>query len=147
MSGPCIVVGTAKGFLQEFEEAQTLLGNAPVFCVNRAAEVIDGNFWVTVHPEVFFHAESDMIKISDRVSDEVDVAFPIATQGGSSSLLAVLVALVMGSSLVVTAGVHLDGKYKPFQGRWRHYKSQIGDRIRSMSAAQTYISKEWGIYG
>lgn len=142
--GPCIVVGHAPGFEEEYKIAKSELGNVPVFAVNRAAYHVYCDFCVSVHPDVFFSGGERYITVSDRPLPHVDIAFPIATRGGSSALLATLIALVMGHSLVVTAGVHLVGAYKSFQGRWMWYADQISARVKSVSPKGTFITDFFG---
>jgi hypothetical protein len=141
-SGVALVVGTAPDWIDELVEAKIKFPDAPVFAVNVAGRMIICNYWVTVHPEKF--GWGDMPLFSDKMKNMADVAWPIATAGGSSALLATLIALVMGFDMVVMAGVHLIGEYKQFQPQWLGREEQINGRVRSVSPEGTFIRDHFG---
>ena len=95
-------------------------------------------------PDGNFHRGNGSTRASDRNLPGVDMAFPIATKGGSSALLATLIALVMGHDKVVTAGVHLVDDYKPMQGRWIHFDDALRGRVFSVSPEGTFIRDYFG---
>jgi len=137
-------LGNAPGFEDEYATAKSVAGDVPTFAVNRSAYAFECEYWATIHPRRFFCDENRAIKISDRHLPEVEMPFPIHTQGGTSSLFAAIVALVMGFDKVVTAGVPMLGDYRMGQGRWLWYKEQINDRVRSVSPHGTFITDKFG---
>lgn len=143
-SGTAIVLGNAPNFKDEYDAARNICPEAKVYGVNRSAWEIVCDYWVTVHPEMVFIKDRWAVRMSDRLGDNIDMAFPIATRGGSSALLATLIALVMGHDMVITAGVHLIGAYKTMQNRWYWYADQLGGRVKSVSPEGTFIRDKFG---
>lgn len=153
-TGPAMVVGTAPGWdaesMEGFRQVKDMHGVAPVvFAVNNAGRLLPegmAQHWVTVHPEVFYRDESPLDRHSDKrhPGATVEWVWPIATMGGSSSLLAVMIAIVMGFQPVVTAGVHLGDEYKRMQGRWVHYRNGLQGRVCSVSPAGTFVRDFFG---
>lgn len=141
-AGPAIVCGTAPNWSIELESARQKCPDAPVFGVNRAAIWAPCDYLVTVHPELFKNVSCKIF--SDKAAHNVDTVWPIATAGGTSALLAVLIALLMGHSRVVTAGVHLNGDYKSARDRWIFFADQIGERLTSVSPEGTFITDYFG---
>jgi hypothetical protein len=149
-----IVVGSARGWLCEAYDAKKAFPGAETFAVNRAGIALaeDTDFWVTVHPEIFFPERNwqRVVTISDKPDGNtdqmgnpcVDQVFPIATMGGSSALLAVCVALAMGFERVVLAGVHLETPdYQCMRDRWQHYAPVLRGRVASL-APEGYWMRE-----
>lgn len=147
-SGPCIVAGTAPGYINEFYEARKAAGTtAEVLGVNKFGLIheVHCQHWVTVHPEDYFPKRAFPTPThSDKPGEQVDNIWPIATAGGSSALLATMIALVMGFEKVILAGVHLINAYASMQDRWIHFDSVLRGRVCSVSPKGTFIRDRFG---
>jgi len=144
-TGVALVVGNAPGWQDEYARAKSMFHGATSYMVNRSGAQMPGDYWVSLHPVELFMESAPMIKISDRPLEGVDISLPIDIAGGSSSLLAVLVALAMGHSQVITAGVHLTGPtYKRFQGKWKWWQKELRGRLKSVSPHGTFITDYFG---
>lgn len=148
--GPAVVAGTAAGYAGEFLSAWRGHGHCPVVGVNRFGLEYQGicGHWVSVHPEIFFPCRAWRVTThSDKPHADADAVWPIATMGGSSALLAVLVALCLGFAPVVAAGVHLVGEYRRMQGSWRRFERTLRGRVFSVSPPGTFVRDFLGAPG
>ncbi len=148
-TGPAIVAGTAPGYAREILAARRALSSAPVLGVNRFGTEHGAGceLWVSVHPETYFRKRGSAAwprTCSDRPAPGVDLVWPIATGGGSSALLAVLIALVMGHGPVVCSGVHLDGDYASYRARWEELAACLRGRVFSFSPRGTWLRDYFG---
>jgi hypothetical protein len=138
--GAAIVCGTAPGYGEELAEALRQEPEAYVMGVNRVYQTTAVDCLATVHPEAFQDCPVDLH--TDKPGG--DWRWPIATRGGTSALLAVCIALMMGFDRVVLAGVHIDGEYSQCRGPWLERRKALSGRICSVSPRGTFTRDTFG---
>lgn len=156
MSGDAVVLGTSKNWAGELLDALRFSPDANLFAVNKAGNFVLSNYRVTVHPEDYFNPWNPAPLFSDKqmtttwkCSDgqeakAVDYVWPIPTAGGTSALLATMIAFVMGFDRVIMAGVHLIGEYRRFRDRWLYFEDDLMGRVVSVSPEGTFIRDHFG---
>lgn len=170
--GSAIVLGRAPGWLDELDLALEATGHdAPVFAVNGQDKNnhyagISGlvEHWVTTHGGAYPYAERWDGPIRHAVkpvesAPNADYRWPlVGTAGqGSSAFTATLIAIMMGFTDIVLAGVHLSRSRKTnaagqtsfsgwdfFQGGWKARYEFLKGRVRSVSPEGTYLRDLFG---
>lgn len=164
-SGPAIVLGRAPGWIDEMDIAMLATDHAaPVFAVNHQEGYYPGLCFehvVSVHAAHFPAKENrrrDTIYHSSKplhVAPFADVFWPMpgVGGGGSSALLAALIALAMGHAPVLVAGVHLSdsapivdeqgrktrNSYTCYRGGWMSLLPNLRGRVFSVSPRGTFL--------
>lgn len=160
MPAVCIVLGSAKDALAEFERAQAMAPDAPVVCVNDALRTCPAPAlaFATLHPEKrrrFLDGvalEGVRLFANERPAyDSTPWEIVPEKWGGTSGLYAVQIALgELGFAGSIVAGVPIDhkagttyarhpqkqwasGNEARYRRGWTKALPAIGARVRSMS--------------
>lgn len=165
-SGSAIVLGRCS-WPEELDLAFDATGHcSPVFALNGQ---IEGHYGcakfehvVSVHGQLFrpHGAEITYHTVKPKsVAPYADFHWPLARTGeGSSALTATLIALLMGYSPVILAGVHLDdvfdhhtpsgkrliGDYRLFRQGWVGRDAEVRGRVCSVSPQGTFLRDRYG---
>lgn len=154
-----ICLGGSNGAWDELADARLMLGDdAIVIACNHAGRDIEGRLdhWVTMHPDLM-PRWTDQRRAAGRPAagqlwharhhrSSIDTSRPISSWGGSSGLLCVTLALDLGCSHVILAGIPLVQTHRHYDqpGRnwteaaqyrpaWNARKDQMAARVRSLS--------------
>ncbi len=135
-----IVLGGSNAVWAELEQARSLAPDAIIIGTNHAARDVDGRLdhWATMHGELLPAWMNDRAEAGRSPAGQLWTANHrlcstpgvrrIASVGGSSGLLAVRVALTIGSARIMLCGV-------PMCQNGRHY-----DRTAKWQEARQYLS-------
>lgn len=172
-SGPAIVLGRSEGWLEDLDRAldagPCASMGAPIFAVNGSFGYYPG-LWpvehvVSVHCHQFPKERGQTLYHTCKpvqTCANSDVQWPLVGIGGdgSSALLAVAVALLMGHAPVFVAGVRLTAKtidvdskgkrsfndYRIFQQGWTDREDLLRGKVFSMAPAGTFLTDLLGGY-
>lgn len=153
-----MILGGAANVHEDLEAARALVTEYDVVTVNHFGISYPGkiNHWVTIHSEFMFFWQdararqglppAERIWFAEK-SPEVHISHSVATDhGGSSGLMAVMVALALSYDKIVLCGVPIEGAQAHFlipeaewqgaeryQRAWQRLVPVMADRVRSMS--------------
>lgn len=175
-SGICLVAATARCAWEDIARFKEISNDiqADIMAVNLMGFLYPGrvHHWACLHPELFMSLEPLRKRMRSRLGHTwthsgrsgpgVQFAWGIEKNGGTSTLLAALVAICLGYRRIVLAGAPLsnDGHFYDPPGEFDTYDSRpvkleweaarmdmFQDRIRAMSGWTKQIlgepTKEW----
>jgi hypothetical protein len=152
MKKTLIITGSAPDVLDDIARLRDMMQCSPDFmaigldAVDKYPRPIQ--YVATYHPAEIpkikarrgsIGGNTDYKVISMEARDGVDIVEPFRPPSGSSSHLGALAAIRMGYERIILCGCPLEGKnaeggnYDNFRKGWEDKKSELGDRVRSMS--------------
>lgn len=139
--GPLLILGGGANVWQDFAKVRPWKGE--IMAVNDVGQYLHEplRHWVTLHPEFMpgwryfrerhlYSAGYSLTCHSSKMVTGIDIAWSIQNLGGSSGLYAAFIALLLGYTEIVLAGVPMDNTQHFFDPPW--YGHDLGDRANEI---------------